>query len=71
MYNIGFDLGSSSIKGSIVDLDSGKEILTLNEPKGEMDIVSSKTDWAEQDPNKWWNYICILTKRLINESKID
>ena len=71
MYNIGFDLGSSSIKGSIVDSDSGKDILTLSEPKGEMDIVSSKTDWAEQDPNKWWDYICNLTKRLIDESKID
>ena len=27
MYNIGYDLGSSSIKGSIVDSNSGKEIL--------------------------------------------
>ncbi len=71
MYNIGFDLGSSSIKGSIVDSDSGKEILTLSEPKGEMDIISSKTEWAEQDPNKWWEYICNLSKRLIAESKID
>ena len=71
MYNIGFDLGSSSIKGSIVDSHSGKEILTLSEPKGEMDIISSKTDWAEQDPNKWWEYLCNLTKRLITESRID
>ena len=71
MYNIGYDLGSSSIKGSIVDSNSGKEILTLNEPKGEMDIISSQSDWAEQDPNKWWEYLCNLTKRLIDESKID
>ena len=70
MYNIGFDLGSSSIKGSIVDSNSGKEIITLNEPKKEMDIISSQNDWAEQNPNKWWEYICNLTKRLINESKI-
>ena len=33
MYNIGFDLGSSSINGSIVDSNSGKELITLNEPK--------------------------------------
>lgn len=70
MYNIGFDLGSSSIKGSIVDSNSGKELITLNEPKKEMDIISSQNDWAEQNPNKWWEYICNLTKRLINESKI-
>ena len=68
MYNIGFDLGSSSIKGSIVDSHSGKEILTLSEPKQEMDIISPKTDWAEQDPQKWWDYICNLTKSLISES---
>ena len=70
MYNIGFDLGSSSIKGSIVDSNSGKELITLNEPKKEMNIISSQNDWAEQSPNKWWEYICNLTKRLINESKI-
>lgn len=70
MYNIGFDLGSSSIKGSIVDSNSGKELITLNEPKKEMNIISSQNDWAEQNPNKWWEYICNLTKRLINESKI-
>ena len=64
MYNIGYDLGSSSIKGSIVDSHSGKEILTLSEPKQEMDIISPKTDWAEQEPQKWWGYICNLTKRL-------
>ena len=47
MYNIGFDLGSSSIKGSIVDSNSGKELITLNEPKKEMDIISSQNDLFE------------------------
>ena len=53
MYNIGFDLGSASIKGAIVDSNSGKELITLNEPKKEMNIISSQNDWAEQSPNKW------------------
>ncbi|AXT50260.1 carbohydrate kinase [Aquimarina sp. BL5] len=71
MYYIGFDLGSSSIKVALVDEKSGKSVLSLHEPKNEMDIASPQTDWAEQNPNIWWDYICKATKRIIKESQID
>jgi len=71
MYYLGYDIGSSSIKVAIVDADSGKNIAILNEPQDEMDIISLQNDWAEQDPNVWWEYICIATKRIISEANID
>ncbi|WP_298319521.1 FGGY family carbohydrate kinase [uncultured Aquimarina sp.] len=71
MYYIGFDLGSSSIKVALVDEKSGKSVLSLNEPKNEMDIASPQTNWAEQNPNIWWDYICKATKRIIKESQIE
>ena len=71
MYYIGYDLGSSSIKISIVCSKTGKNIKTINEPSNEMKIISLKIDWAEQDPDIWWKHICNGTKRILLESKIN
>ena len=70
MYYIGYDLGSSSIKVSIVCSKTGKNIHTLSEPKNEMQIISTQNDWAEQDPNNWWKHICNGTRRILKESNI-
>ena len=70
-YYIGFDIGSSSVKVALVDAESGKNLLSLHEPPHEMSIISEQNDWAEQNPNDWWDYICTATKRVIRESKID
>lgn len=71
MYYIGYDLGSSSIKVALVDAESGANIIALNEPANEMEIVAPQQHWAEQDPNMWWNFICSATKRAIKESRVN
>ena len=71
MYSIGIDLGSSSIKASILNLDDATIIVADNYPKEEMDIVAVKSGWAEQEPETWWSNIKILLKNLISQSKID
>lgn len=70
MYYLGIDLGSSSVKVALVDATTGKRLASLQEPEEEMDITALQVNWAEQDPNKWWDYICKATKRVINESNI-
>jgi xylulokinase len=71
MYYIGYDIGSSSIKVALVEAKSGKKIVVLNEPQNEMEIVSLHPNWAEQNPEIWWEHICVATKRAIRESNID
>ncbi len=71
MYYLGLDVGSSSVKAAIVDAKSGKSVLSVHEPKNEMSINSIKNDWAEQDPNMWWNHACNAIKRVCKESNID
>ena len=70
-YYLGFDLGSSSVKVALVDAVSGENIISLHEPKNEMSILSEQSDWAEQNPEDWWTYVCQGTKRVLQESKVD
>ena len=71
MYSLGLDIGSSSVKAALVEVKSGKSILSVHEPKNEMNIISLNNDWAEQDPNMWWKYTCDAIKRVCKESHID
>ncbi|MEP1486977.1 MAG: FGGY family carbohydrate kinase [Algibacter sp.] len=71
MYYIGYDLGSSSVKVAIVNAQTGEKLVALNEPEKEMEIIAVHADWAEQDPNKWWEYVCLATQRAIKETNID
>jgi len=71
MYYIGYDVGSSSVKVAITEALTGKKIVSLHEPSDEMAIVAVHKDWAEQDPEKWWQHICTATKRAISKAKIN
>ena len=71
MFYLGLDIGSSSVKAAIVDAKSGKSILSVHEPKNEMSISSLNNDWAEQNPEMWWEYTCNAIKRVCKESKVD
>ncbi len=71
MYYIGFDIGSSSVKAALVTVDSGKSIDVVNLPEKEMGMTALQEDWAEQDPNTWWQYVCETTQRLLSKNNID
>ena len=71
MFAIGYDIGSSSIKASLVDLQEGKAIHTVQYPEGEIEINSPKAAWAEQDPCVWWKYVVKTTKKLLIDTKVD
>ncbi|MEW6062032.1 MAG: FGGY family carbohydrate kinase, partial [Bacteroidota bacterium] len=71
MYSIGYDIGSSSIKCSILDVEQGKVIAQGFYPNDEMPIQSPQPGWAEQDPNLWWDYLVTLTRKIMKENSID
>ena len=71
MYYIGYDIGSSSIKIALLNVKKNKEVAVINEPKGEMKIEAIRTNWAEQSPDLWWEYLCSGTKRILFENKIN
>jgi xylulokinase len=54
MLLLGIDLGSSSVKASVIDGDSGKCLATAFYPSDEMKIIALQPGWAEQDTEIWW-----------------
>jgi len=54
-YLLGLDVGSSSIKASLVDIDSGLCDASAFYPEKEAPIIAERIGWAEQDPQMWWN----------------
>jgi xylulokinase len=55
MLLLGIDLGSSSVKASVIDGESGKCLATAFSPSDEMKIIALKPGWAEQDTEVWWS----------------
>ena len=55
MLLLGIDLGSSSVKVSVIDGESGKCLATAFNPSDEMKIIALKPGWAEQDTEIWWS----------------
>lgn len=70
MYLLGYDIGSSSVKASLVDISTGIRMASSFFPKSEAAIVSTKTGWAEQDPENWWKYLKQATTSLIQQSGV-
>jgi xylulokinase len=54
MLLLGIDLGSSSVKVSVIDGESGNCVASAFFPKEEMEIISVKPGWAEQNTEMWW-----------------
>lgn len=69
-YLLGYDLGSSSVKASLVDSQTGQSVASSVSPENEMPIQSPQSGWAEQDPEIWWQHIKTATAKLIQKSKI-
>ncbi len=57
MYSLGVDIGSSSIKVSLMEIATGRCVASATNPSQEMEIYAERSGWAEQDPNMWWGYV--------------
>ena len=71
MYLLGYDVGSSSIKATLMDADSGKIVASAVSPDTELEIIAVKPGWAEQHPQVWWENVKIATSRIISETRIN
>jgi len=67
MLLLGIDLGSSSVKASVIDGESGKCLATSFSPSDEMKIIALKPGWAEQDTEVWWSNLKIAIANCMHK----
>ena len=70
MYLLGYDIGSSSVKASLVDAQSGKCVASAFYPKSEAAIIAVKPGWAEQEPASWWENLKLATADIMASSAV-
>ncbi|MDO5447620.1 MAG: FGGY family carbohydrate kinase [Prevotellaceae bacterium] len=61
---LGYDIGTSSVKASLVDVESGEIVATTFYPEQEAPIIAKQLGWAEQEPTMWWENLVAATKNL-------
>ena len=57
-YSLGIDVGTSSVKVSLLEIETGACVDSSTNPGTEAAIISVSRGWAEQDPESWWQYLC-------------
>lgn len=70
MYLLGYDIGSSSVKASLVDAQTGKCVASAFYPKQEAEIMAPHAGWAEQHPEMWWHHLKLATTDVLSSSQV-
>ena len=71
MLLLGIDVGTSSVKVSVVDAQQQKCIASAQYPDTESAIISKQPGWAEQSPEMWWQHVeNVTTERMIRPWRI-
>ena len=68
MYVIIYDLGTSSVKTCLFNIESDIQLVTY--ATDGYDIYFSDDGGAEQDTEEWWTAICRTTHALFEKSDV-
>jgi xylulokinase len=71
MLLLGIDIGTSSIKASVLDASTQQLICSAQYPETESDIIAEKPGWAEQSPEMWWEHVQLAILKLHAQRKYD
>lgn len=71
MYLIGYDVGTSSIKATLMDSATGETVASATSPEKEMTIIAAQPGWAEQEPVTWWENVKTATAKMLTQAGVD
>lgn len=69
MLLLGIDVGTSSVKVSVVNANTRKVIASTHFPETEAPIISHEPGWAEQEPESWWRFTRQAIQKLNTSGK--
>jgi xylulokinase len=61
---LGYDVGSSSIKATLLDAETGRVLASASSPDKELEITAKNLGWAEQQPQVWWEHVKAATAKI-------
>jgi xylulokinase len=70
MYLLGFDLGSSSVKACLLEVETGTAVASAFFPESEMTIDAPQAGFAEQAPDVWWKNACLASKAVLQKAGV-
>lgn len=70
MFTLGIDLGSSSVKVSLLTVETGEIAASASYPENEMEIMAPQPGWAEQHPETWWKNTKMAIRQVLSKSII-
>ena len=68
---LGYDVGSSSIKATLMDAGTGKVLAAATSPDKELEIIAKQLGWAEQQPSTWWEHVKAATQKIKAQAKFN
>jgi xylulokinase len=68
---LGYDVGSSSIKATLLEAGTGRVVASATSPAKELEIIAQKQGWAEQHPDVWWENVISATRKINAQAKFD
>jgi xylulokinase len=68
---LGYDVGSSSVKATLMDAGTGKALAAATSPDRELEIVARQPGWAEQHPDTWWQHVKLATQKIRDKARFD
>jgi len=68
---LGYDVGSSSIKATLMEAETGRVLATATSPEKELEIIAQKHGWAEQHPRIWWEHVVKTTQMIKSQADFE
>jgi len=71
MYLLGYDSGTSSIKATLLNAQTGQVVASASSPEKEMMVFARQPGWAEQPPEIWWENLLAATAKIKADLGVD
>jgi xylulokinase len=68
---LGYDVGSSSIKATLMEAQTGRVLAAASSPDRELEIIAKELGWAEQESEVWWKHVKEVTKKIKTKAEFD